>query len=79
MRRVTILMILVAVSSFPWGSPVEGQDQQVEDPRFEDQQVEETPVIIRSSLAPNGDLLKKSIQENTTDRDHLREQLNGEA
>jgi len=75
MRRVTIILILLAASSFPWGSLVVGQDRRIEDEQVDDPRVEEVPVIIRSSQAPNRDLLKKSIQENTTDRDRLRTQI----
>jgi len=73
MQRVKILMILVILviwAANPLAIPAVGQDQPVEDP-----QVEDPPVIIHSSQTKGRNLLRKSIQDNSTDLDKLRDQI----
>jgi len=71
MRRVTIVMILMVASSIWYGPTAAGQDQSEQDQPELDQRV-----IIRSSRTKGGELLKKSIQDNTTELEGLREQIN---
>ncbi len=69
MRRVTVVMLLLILmtgAAPPWIPVAAGQDQPVED----------QPVIITSSKAKGRDLLRKSIQENSTELDRLRGQIN---
>ncbi len=73
MKRVKIpmtLMILVIWAAIPFATPAAGQGQPVED-----KPVEDPPVIIHSSQTKGRDLLQKSIQDNTTDLDILRQQI----
>ena len=73
MRRVKVILILMVLmmgAAVPWVPGAVGQDQQVED-----QPVEETPVIITSKQAKGKDLLKKSIDENSTNLIRLRGQI----
>jgi septal ring factor EnvC (AmiA/AmiB activator) len=69
MKRVTIVMILMVAPSSGFGPTAAGQDQP-------DQDQPEQQIEIRSSRTKDGKLLKKSIQNNTTELDALREQIN---
>ncbi len=78
MKRVKIILILMVLmmgAALSWAPGALGQDQPVEDRPVEDQPVEETPVIITSKQAKGKDLLKKSIDENSTNLIRLRGQI----
>ncbi|MCK9996747.1 MAG: peptidoglycan DD-metalloendopeptidase family protein [Candidatus Krumholzibacteria bacterium] len=74
MRRVKVILILMVLMM---GAvlPAVGQDQPVQDQPVEDQPVQEQPVIITSKQAKGKDLLKKSIEENSTNLIRLRGQI----
>ncbi len=78
MKRVKIILILMVLmmgAALSWAPGALGQDQPVEDRPVEDQSVEEQPVIITSKKAKGRDLLKKSIDENSTNLIRLRGQI----
>ena len=70
MRRVMIVMILMAAAAVTCGSLAAGQEQPVQD-----QQVLIKPGKVRPGQNRDSDLLKKSIRENTTELDRLHEQI----